>query len=81
MKLTEKEKKWIEDQIKWSASNKIETIKSSDNLEEDLGINWLDQLDIQIAIEQEFDIDISDEEGYALKTVQDIHNFIELKTK
>lgn len=46
------------------------TIKPESRFEEDLGADSLDFVDIIMAIEEEFDIDISDEDAEKIKTVQ-----------
>ncbi len=49
----------------------------SSSLLEDLGADSLDAVELIMAIEEEFDIEIPDEVAGGLKTVQDIISFIE----
>jgi acyl carrier protein len=51
------------------------TVTSS--LSEDLGADSLDAVELIMAIEEEFDIEIPDEVAGGMKTVQDIISFIE----
>lgn len=44
---------------------------------DDLGADSLDQLEIIIAIEEEFEIDINDDEAEKLRTVGDVIDYIE----
>ena len=48
-------------------------------LVEDLGVDSLDTLEMLMALEDEYDIKISNEEAQQLKTVQDILDCIESK--
>ena len=50
-------------------------------LVEDLGIDSLDTLEMLMALEDEYGIQISNEDAQELKTVQDIVNYIEAKVK
>lgn len=49
-----------------------DTINLSSNLREDLGADSLDEVEILMAVEEDFDIVISDEEAEKWKTVEDI---------
>jgi len=53
--------------------NKIE-LKS--NLFEDLGMDSLDAIECIMAVEEEFDLDIEDEDCEKFKTVEDIQNYL-----
>lgn len=43
---------------------------------QDLGANSLDTLEIMMALEEEFDIEISDEDGDAIQTIADAEAFL-----
>lgn len=51
-------------------------IQNSDKLVEDLGADSLDEVEIAMAIEEIFDIQIPDEDAETIKTVQDIINYV-----
>lgn len=51
------------------------------NLEEDLGADSLDVLEMILYIESEFKLIIPDEEAVKLKTVQDICNYLDTNTE
>ncbi len=44
---------------------------------EDLGADSLDQVELVMAFEEEFNLEISDEEAEKIKTVQDAVNYIQ----
>jgi acyl carrier protein len=44
---------------------------------EDLGADSLDQVELVMALEEEFNLEISDEEAEKIKTVQDAVNYIQ----
>lgn len=48
---------------------------------DDLGADSLDVVDLVMSLEEEFDIEIPDEEIEAMKTVGDIVHFIETKSE
>ena len=48
---------------------------------EDLGADSLDQVELIMAFEEEFDIEIPDEEAEKIANVQDAVNYIEEKSK
>ena len=52
-----------------------------DNLNKDLGADSLDRVEIVIMIEDDFGIDIPDEEFEKVRTVEDLVNIIEKKTQ
>lgn len=54
-------------------------IKPESNLQDDLGADSLDVVELVMALEEEFDMEIPDEDTANIKTVQDIVNFIESK--
>ena len=55
---------------------KIDAIKDESNLVNDLGADSLNQVEIVIAIEKEFDIEISDDDADTLLTVGELKNYI-----
>ncbi len=48
---------------------------------DDLGADSLDLTELIMAMEDEFDLEIDDEEAQKLRTVQDVINYIESKVK
>ena len=48
---------------------------------EDLGADSLDLVELIMALEEEYDIEIPDEDSVGLKTVQDAINYIEKNSK
>jgi len=49
------------------------------NLKDDLGIDSLDAVELIIELEEQFDIEISDDEATKFVVVSDIVNFLESK--
>lgn len=56
-----------------------EEIKVENNLQDDLGADSLDVVEIVMALEDEFNIEIPDEDTANIKTVNDIVKYIESK--
>jgi acyl carrier protein len=54
-------------------------IKMDSSLTDDLGADSLDLVELIMALEQEFDLEISDEEAEKIKTVGDAVNFVKEK--
>ena len=50
------------------------------NIQEDLGADSLDIVDLVMSVEEEFDLKIEDEDVEKIKTVGDIVSFIEAHT-
>lgn len=48
---------------------------------DDLGADSLDVVEIVMGLEEEFDIEVSDQDAEKLPTVQDIVNYVEEKAK
>ncbi len=59
----------------------IDTITLETSLKEDLELDSLDAVDLNMALEEAFEVSISDEELAGLKTVDDIIKIITEKTK
>ncbi|MBI2092782.1 MAG: acyl carrier protein [Deltaproteobacteria bacterium] len=53
-----------------------EDISSDSSLAEDLGADSLDVVEIVMALEEEFEMEISDSDAEKLDTVKDFSNFI-----
>jgi acyl carrier protein len=56
-------------------------IKEDSSLVDDLGVDSLDLVELLMKFEEEFKIEISEEESQKILTVKDIVDFIEGKTK
>ena len=48
---------------------------------EDLGADSLDIVELVMALEEEYDLEINDEEAEKIRTVQDVVNYIEAHKK
>ena len=53
-----------------------EEIKATSSFIEDLGADSLDIVELVMAMEEEFEVEIPDEEAENIKTVQDAVNYI-----
>lgn len=58
---------------------KPEDIKAEASFIDDLGADSLDTVELVMALEEEFDTEIPDEEAEKIKTVQDVYNYVESK--
>ncbi|MBQ4310588.1 MAG: acyl carrier protein [Oscillospiraceae bacterium] len=56
-------------------------VVESASIQDDLGADSLDVVDLVMSIEEEFDIEIPDEDVEGIKTVADIVKYIENNTK
>lgn len=56
---------------------KSEDVKAEASFIADLGADSLDTVELVMALEEEFDTEIPDEEAEKIKTVQDVYNYIE----
>ena len=56
-----------------------EEFDNSDNLRNDLGADSLDEIELIMEVEKEFDVPIPDRDAEGVKTVQDIINLVEKK--
>lgn len=54
-----------------------DTIKNETLLVDDLGADSLDVVDLMMSIEDEFDVEIQDEDIETIKTVKDVVEYIE----
>ena len=68
-----KVKKIIEDQLGVSAEQVTDTASFID----DLGADSLDTVELVMALEEEFDIEISDEDAEKIQTVQNAIDYVE----
>ena len=73
----DKVKKILVDQLDVEES----AITSDSSIIDDLGADSLDIVDMVMSLEEEFDIEIPDEEIESMKTVGDIVKFIEAKSE
>ena len=76
MSIEEKVKAIIVDQLGVSA----EEVKPESSFVEDLGADSLDLTELIMAMEEEFDIEIDDEDAQKIATVQDAINYIKSKS-
>ncbi len=60
---------------------KLEDINDESKIQDDLGADSLDCVELIMSIEEEFDIDIPDEDADKLLTVGQIVEYVESKTK
>jgi len=72
-------RKDIENQVKTIISERlgVKDVYPNSLLEEDLGADSLDLVELIMAFEDEFDIEISDEEAKRIKTVGDAIKFVD----
>lgn len=73
----EKVRKLLAEQLNINADN----IELKSRIIEDLGADSLDVVEMLMVLEDEFNITVSDEESLKLKTVGDIVNLIDSKSK
>ena len=76
MNLDEKIKKIIAEQL---AVNEDE-VKPDASFVDDLGADSLDQVELVMALEEEFNIEISDEDAEKIRTVNDTLKYIQAHT-
>ena len=75
--VADKVKKIIVDQLGANADD----VKPEASFVEDLGADSLDLTELIMAMEEEFDIEIADEDAQKILKVQDAINYIESKQK
>ncbi|MDH2998013.1 acyl carrier protein [Pasteurellaceae bacterium LFhippo2] len=73
MSIEERVKKIIVDQL----GAKIEDVKPEASFIEDLGADSLDTVELVMALEEEFDIEIPDEEAEKITTVQSAIDYVQ----
>jgi len=56
---------------------KPEDVKAEASFIDDLGADSLDTVELVMALEEEFDTEIPDEEAEKIKTVQDVYTYID----
>lgn len=54
-----------------------DTVKLESNLADDLGADSLDAIELIMAVEEEFDVEIADNEATQIKLVSDIVTYLE----
>ena len=72
MNVEEKVKKIIAEQLAVSEAE----VKPGASFVDDLGADSLDQVELVMALEEEFNIEISDEDAEKIKTVQDTLQYV-----
>ena len=70
----------LKDIIAEQLSVEADEVNMDSNIQDDLGADSLDVVDLITTIEDEFDISIPDEAVEEIKTVNDIVNYIEKNT-
>jgi acyl carrier protein len=70
--LSERLRRLVSDQLGVDVSE----MKSDANILDDLGADSLDVVELVMAIEETFDIEISDDEAEDLRTVGDVETFV-----
>jgi len=60
---------------------KAEEVKSESSFIDDLGADSLDTVELVMALEEEFDTEIPDEEAEKIKTVQNVYDYIDARIK
>lgn len=73
----ERVRKVLMDQLEVSEDE----VTPSASIVDDLGADSLDVVEIVMGLEEEFDIEVSDQDAEKLPTVQDIVNYVEEKGK
>jgi len=61
--------------------SEVSTLKNESKLVEDLGADSLDMVEIVMAIEEEFDLVISDDEARQIITIADAITYVESRKK
>lgn len=55
-------------------------VKPQAHFEDDFGADSLDMVELVMQFEEEFDIEIPDEDTETIKTVQDLYDYLEKRT-
>lgn len=77
MDIMDKIKKIIVDQL----GIEEDTVKENSSFIDDLGADSLDIVELIMAFEEEFDIEIADEDAEKIKTVSDVINYLNNQQK
>jgi len=80
MENDELEKKVFE-LISNAAAVTADRVKPESKIEDDLGIDSIDTVELALFLEDEFDIEINDEDFNKIKTVQDVIDYMKKKVK
>jgi acyl carrier protein len=75
--VVEKIKKIIADQL----SMEVEEVKLESTFSDDLGVDSLEIFEIVMSLEEEFDIEIPNEDIENIKTIGDIVNYVNSKVE
>lgn len=67
----------IKDALAGYVKDKSLTIQGSSQLREELGLDSMDTIELVFQLEENFDIQISDDDLMEFKTVDDVTNYIE----
>ena len=59
----------------------VDDIKLESRLSEDLGVDSLDAVELIMAVEDEFDIQVTDEAAQKIRTVKDIVDYVDAQNK
>jgi len=70
----------VEDLIAEQLGVELDQVTTEASLMDDLGADSLDLVELVMALEEEFEIEITDDEGEKLKTVGEVVDLIKAKT-
>lgn len=71
----------VKARIAYMAGCKVDQVADQQNLANDLGLDSLDRYELTMEIEDEFNIDIPDEDAAPLNTVGEVIVLVESKVK